>query len=201
MRRFLFNPAAAMCAFALTIAAGFAFIAWIPVLPAQAAESLDTSPLPSPAPTIEIVLGIEFPKRPSHCASLDRERRQVCEAIPGIAHLCGVDAALFDCVVQRESFYDSTAVSETGALGAAQVLPSTAGGFGLDPNLWRENLTLGACYLARQQQNLGHYDGVRGYYAGPNAIRRERQAGGPPRLGVSYARAVLACAERRRATE
>jgi len=93
--------------------------------------------------------------------------------IAAAANRYDVDPLLFDALVEVESGYDPTAVSEAGAMGLAQLMPDTAASLGLaDPFDPAQNLDGGARYLA---QMLAHYDGnvqfaLAAYNAGPGTV-------------------------------
>jgi len=89
------------------------------------------------------------------------------------ADLCGVDRALYWRLILRESggrHYaadGSVLVSSAGAVGAAQVKPSTARELGLDAfDLW-ENLLAGACALRGHCEASGSWEkALHSYHAG-----------------------------------
>lgn len=105
----------------------------------------------------------------------------------------GVDPLLLASIVEVESRFDPRAVSQRGATGLMQVLPSTAGAASrselYDPQV---NLDAGARYLRRL---LRRFDGdlalaLAAYNAGPTAVRR--YGGVPPyRETRSYVEQVL----------
>lgn len=87
----------------------------------------------------------------------------------------GVDALLFAALVEAESSFDADAVSPVGALGLAQILPSTVelygGGDPFDP---ARNLQVGARHL-RVLLDLFEDDlalALAAYNAGPGAVTR-----------------------------
>lgn len=86
-----------------------------------------------------------------------------------------VDAALLHAIIDTESGYDPTAVSERGAIGLMQILPRTGQRFGVrrleDP---AENLRAGAAYV---RWLLSRFDGdlrlvLAAYNAGEGAVLR-----------------------------
>ena len=105
----------------------------------------------------------------------------------------GVDSLLLAAVVEAESGFDPTAVSERGAVGLMQVLPSTAAQFGeFDLRDPRANVEAGALYLgyllARYDENLEL--AVAAYNAGPGTV--DRFGGVPPfRETRGYVQKVL----------
>lgn len=97
--------------------------------------------------------------------------RQIASAARGE----GLDALLFAALVGAESGFDPDAASPVGALGLAQVLPSTVdlygGGDPLDPSV---NLRVGARHL-RVLLDLFEGDlalALAAYNAGPGAVTR-----------------------------
>jgi len=105
----------------------------------------------------------------------------------------GLDPALVRAVVQAESGYNAAAVSNKGALGLMQLMPTTAVELAVaspfDPE---ENLRGGTRYL---HGLLERFDGdvtlaLAAYNAGPSAV--ERYGGVPPYPEtVEYVRRVL----------
>lgn len=103
------------------------------------------------------------------------ERLPYGRLIASAARREGVDALLFAALIEAESSFDPDAVSPVGALGLAQVLPSTVelygGGDPLDP---ARNLQVGARHL-RMLLDLFEDDlalALAGYNAGPGAVTR-----------------------------
>lgn len=91
----------------------------------------------------------------------------------------GVPEDLFLRLVRQESGWNPNAVSSKGALGLAQLLPTTAATLGVDPADPRQNLEGGARYLALQYRNFGTWRlALAAYNAGPGAVIR--YGGVPP---------------------
>jgi len=91
----------------------------------------------------------------------------------------GVPEDLFLRLVQQESNWNPNAQSHKGALGLAQLMPSTARALGVDPSKPRQNLEGGARYLARQYRKFGSWKlALAAYNAGPKAV--EKYGGIPP---------------------
>ncbi|MCL4131882.1 UNVERIFIED_CONTAM: hypothetical protein GTU68_043967 [Idotea baltica] len=90
-----------------------------------------------------------------------------------------VPEELFARLVQQESGWNPTARSHKGALGLAQLMPSTARALGVDPKDPYENLDGGARYLARQFREFGSWRlALAAYNAGPQAVKKH--GGVPP---------------------
>lgn len=93
----------------------------------------------------------------------------------------GVPPGLVDAVIQAESSYNPKAVSPRGAKGLMQLMPQTAGMFGVeDPFSPKENIDAGVGLL---KNLLDKYDGdykkaLAAYNAGEGAV--DRNGGVPP---------------------
>lgn len=108
----------------------------------------------------------------------------------------GVAPDLFYSLIQSESGFRPGVVSGAGAVGLAQVKPSTARAIRPGLERWelfdpRTNLDVGAAYLARL---LDRYGGdveraLRAYNVGPSRLARAHRTGEPD--GREYARRVL----------
>ena len=98
---------------------------------------------------------------------------------------------LFLRLVQQESAWNARAESHKGALGLAQLLPSTARALGVDPLDPQQNLEGGARYLRTQFEKFGSWRlALAAYNAGPGAV--ERHGGVPPfRETQNYVVAIL----------
>lgn len=100
--------------------------------------------------------------------------------ISGAATRAGIDSRLLAAVVWTESSFREGAVSSSGAIGLAQLMPATARGLGVDPHNPTENLAGGARYLSYQLRSFGTVHlALAAYNAGPGAVRR---AGGIPHV-------------------
>lgn len=87
----------------------------------------------------------------------------------------GLDPALLAAVAEQESGFNQDAVSEAGARGVMQLMPSTAEGLGVDPDDVAGNIEGGAKYL---RQLLDQFDGdvstaLEAYNGGANGIGQE----------------------------
>ncbi len=113
----------------------------------------------------------------------------------------GVDVEVLKALAWRESTWDPRAVSPVGAVGVAQLMPSTSDHVAerfldepdLDPRDPADNLRMSAAYLAWL---TGRYDGdVRqalwAYVQGHASVERD----GPYRISQAYADDVMRMAE------
>lgn len=104
------------------------------------------------------------------------------------ASLCGVKPSLYRKVIRRESQWDPLAVSPVGAISLAQIMPSTAAEFGMDPFDIRDNLVTGACYLRRCLDRFGSEEkALHCYHAGAGAVMR----GEVKEVTRQYARSII----------
>ena len=144
--------------------------------------------------------------RPRQENSADFSRQRVRRAIVQVSHQRGVDPQLSLAVSWQEAGWRMHHVSSAGAVGAMQVLPSTAKwmelyvGRDLHPRRLRDNVATGVTLLdvlaaetvsrARQvgayYQGLGAvrrhglYDDTRAYVDNVMAIKHRLEAGRPP---------------------
>jgi len=121
------------------------------------------------------------------------DRAAVRAAVGRIAAREGIDPRLAEAVAETESAYDPSAVSPKGALGVMQLMPETAGAFGV--RSWQnveDNVTAGVRYLRYLQR---YYRGdlrlaLAAYSAGQGAVAKYR--GIPPYMETrEYITAVL----------
>jgi Transglycosylase SLT domain len=126
----------------------------------QASAPSPKRPLPSP-PVVS---------RPS--------RAEVQSMITEVASLYGVERALVQAVVAAESNYDAHAVSPAGAVGLMQVMPATAGDYGVSqtPALFdpKTNLKTGTRHLKRLLEKYDNDFGrvIMAYNAGEGVVDR-----------------------------
>ena len=102
------------------------------------------------------------------------------------ANLCGVPVRLFHALIERESSWRPFVVSRSGAVGLAQVKPSTARGVSTGLDVWDpwQNLVAGACYLRAQYDRFGSWPAaLHAYRVGPNAK--------PSRVARRYAADII----------
>ena len=90
-----------------------------------------------------------------------------------IAEQEGIDPDLFLRLVQQESSFRPSAVSQKGAIGLAQLMPGTARDLGVDPSDPIQNLTGGARYLRQQMDTFQDPQlALAAYNAGPGNVRK-----------------------------
>lgn len=100
-------------------------------------------------------------------------RPEIFEMISRIAGEEGVDPEIFRRLVSKESSYNPTARSKKGAIGYAQLMPSTAKELGVDPYDPEQNLRGGARYLRQMMDRFGSLPlALAAYNAGPTAVSR-----------------------------
>lgn len=97
----------------------------------------------------------------------------------------GLDPRLLAAMVWQESGFQPDAVSRSGAVGLAQLMPGTAAGLDVDPWDPVQNLEGGARYLAWTIEEFGSVElGLAAYNAGPGRVR---EAGGIPNIAETQA--------------
>jgi soluble lytic murein transglycosylase-like protein len=123
----------------------------------------------------------------------------LARAILAEAEAVRIDPLLVLAVIEVESGYDPSAVSDAGAVGLMQLLPGTlqreAAGLGMDardPHDPVANVRAGVRYLRRCLDSYPDRDvALMAYNAGPNRLYAWLQAGTVPPDVVGYARRVL----------
>lgn len=102
----------------------------------------------------------------------------------------GIPEDLFLRLVQQESGWNPRAVSHKGAIGLAQLMPTTARHLRVNPADPAENLDGGARYLAAQYRKFGTWQlALAAYNAGPGAVLK--YGGVPPyRETMDYVRVI-----------
>jgi soluble lytic murein transglycosylase-like protein len=119
----------------------------------------DTAPLVLDRPT------------PGWASGLPGRGRAWATTVDAAAEASGIDARLLAAVVWTESGFDPAAVSHAGAIGLAQLMPTTAAGLGVDPWDPVANLTGGGRYLRTQLARFGRVElALAAYNAGPGAV-------------------------------
>lgn len=124
---------------------------------------------------------------------------QLAELIDEHSYAAELDPKLVRAVIQVESGYNATAVSNKGAMGLMQLMPETAREMGVaDPYDPGDNIHGGTAYL---RQLLNQFEerielAVAAYNAGPNAVKKY---GGVPPYDetVDYVQRVIALYEGR----
>ncbi len=103
----------------------------------------------------------------------------------------GVPEDLFKRLVQQESNWNPNARSPKGAIGLAQLMPTTARRLGVNPHNAVENLDGGARYLKQQYNRFRSWRlALAAYNAGPEAV--EKYNGVPPyKETKAYVRRIL----------
>ena len=87
------------------------------------------------------------------------------------ARAAGIDADLFERQIEAESDFNPSAQSPAGARGIAQIMPTTAQGWGVDPMNPRAALNEAAKRMAGYQKQYGSYrDALVAYNAGPGRV-------------------------------
>lgn len=84
----------------------------------------------------------------------------------------GIDPNLYVRQINQESGFDPNAVSSAGAIGIAQIIPSTAASWNVDPYNPVESLRVAAQHMAGYYTQYG-YDyakALAAYNAGPGAV-------------------------------
>lgn len=132
-----------------------------------------------PGATVSTYVGGSWP------SALPAAGQSWAPAIERAAADAGIDPRLLAAMVWQESGFQADAVSRSGALGLAQLMPATAEGLGVDPTDPVENLDGGARYLAWTIREFGSIElGLAAYNAGPGTVRN---AGGIPDIPETQA--------------
>lgn len=117
-------------------------------------------------------------------------RGQFLEMARSAARRNNVPEDLFLRLVQQESAWNPNAVSHAGALGLAQLMPTTAQYLRVNPHDPYQNLDGGARYLREQYDTFGSWRlALAAYNAGPGAV--QQHGGVPPyRETRNYVRVI-----------
>ena len=87
----------------------------------------------------------------------------------------GLDPDIFEAQIQAESGFRPGARSNMGAQGIAQIIPSTARAWGVDPNNPRQALNAAGKHMAQYVRKYGSYENaLRAYNAGPGRIEESK---------------------------
>lgn len=116
----------------------------------------------------------------------------------------GVDPLLVCAVIKCESNWDSTAVSDAGAVGLMQLMPTTSAElanygvvdvWGYDPENLTDpatNIEYGCAYLSQLQSQLGSTDEViAAYNAGPGSVEGWLAEGGSISDAIKFPETAL----------
>lgn len=162
---------------------------------APTAAGFVVEPQPAPATPVPIgILGTPIVLRSDNPLSnvgtdwmsrLPAAGQQWTAEIERAATAAGIDSRLLAAMVWQESGFSADAVSRSGAIGLAQLMPATADGLGVDPHDPVQNLEGGARYLAWTIEEFGSIElGLAAYNAGPGRVR---EAGGVPNIAETQA--------------
>lgn len=122
----------------------------------------------------------------------DARKSDILRVVRTKADAYGLDHHLVQAVIQVESNFQPGAVSNKGAQGLMQIMPSTGADLGLtDPHDVEGNIEAGVRYLRMQMDRFGSPTlALAAYNAGPGQV--ERYGGVPPfRETQDYVRKVL----------
>lgn len=120
-----------------------------------------------------------------------RYKGELLDKAREVARANGIPEDLFLRLVQRESGWNTGAVSPKGATGLAQLMPATADHLGVDETDPHQNLEGGARYLRQMYDRFGDWRlALAAYNAGPEAV--ERYGGIPPFAETTaYVRGIM----------
>lgn len=117
--------------------------------------------------------------------------RQFRSAFVAAARDTSLPLPLLVAVGEIESNFRPDAVSEAGARGLLQLMPTTAAELRLDPDHPRSNVLAGARYLRLLLDRFGSTDlALAAYNAGPTVV--ERTGGAPSAATLTYVANVTA---------
>lgn len=143
-------------------------------------------------PVAEVQDGAEVP---SVAVTMVNERAvdgAYAAALNEVSQAYDISPRLLEALIWQESRWNQGAVSRAGAIGLAQLMPSTARELGVDPRDPLQNMAGGARYL-RQQLNRFNGDvekALAAYNAGPGRVSA---AGGIPSIPETqaYVRSIV----------
>ncbi len=112
-------------------------------------------------------------------AGVDLGDPELNKIIENASAQAGVPKNILGALVKAESGGNPNARSKAGAIGLAQLLPSTAKGLGVDPYDPVQNVMGGAKYLKQQYDKYGDWElALAAYNAGPGNV--DKYGGIPP---------------------
>lgn len=104
----------------------------------------------------------------------------------------GISADLFEKQINQESGFNPNAVSPAGAVGIAQIMPSTAAGWNVDPHDPVASLSAAASAMARYYTTYQRYDkALAAYNCGTDCVNTAMA-----RYGVNWRAGVPAETDR-----
>lgn len=126
---------------------------------------------------------------------------RIAKAMAREAAAHGLDVRIVAAMIAHESSFNHRAVSSSGAIGLGQLLPATAKWLGVQDSYDPDQNVAGVClYLKRLCAMWPGPDWERvlaSYRLGQGTISRALASSGRiPEVGLSYARSILAMAER-----
>jgi hypothetical protein len=129
------------------------------------------TPTPTPTPTSTADPTPPPGASPAWASRLPTAGRPWAASIDTAARNNGLDGRLLAALVWTESSFRPDVVSHAGAIGLAQLMPTTAAWLGVDPWDPPQNLHGGARYLMMQYDRFGSVElALAAYNAGPTRV-------------------------------
>lgn len=98
---------------------------------------------------------------------------RILKQVNYVSKIYKIDPVLVLSIIEKESNFDSSAISNKGAIGLMQILPETGemianmlNKFGYNLFNIEDNIELGVCFLAILLKYNSHEDALKKYYAG-----------------------------------
>lgn len=165
---------------------------------AQAISPLESAPLPDGS-GLQGAIGVGGSGAPvdpfgaGMRVGSDGVNPEIESLISKVAVESGVDTKLLRAIVEQESAFNPYAVSNKGAQGLMQLMPTTSASLGIrNPFDPLENLRGGARYFAKQVEQFGDLRlALAAYNAGPGAVERYGRQVPPYRETQDYVRRIL----------
>lgn len=131
-------------------------------------------------------------RAPGGPSALDRAPAEYRQLFASAAATYGVSAELLAAVAKQESNFNPRAVSHAGARGLMQIMPATARGLGVNPDVPAQAVDGAARLLRDHLKTFGSTElALAAYNAGPGAVRR--YGGVPPYAETrGYVRKIMA---------